>query len=86
MTHYCNAIKTSISLTLEGVDETVQIDPKIVPTSLFPVYLGSFNKKRLDLQLRIRRRYHYASFSLGNNFTFTLLRSEITSYMDHCCP
>ena len=86
MTHYCNAIKTAISLSFEGVDETEQIDSKVVPTSLFPVYVGSFNKKRLDLQLIICRRYHYTSFSLSNSLKFTLLRSEITSYMDHCCP
>ena len=48
-----NRIKTSVSLTLEGVHKTVQIDSKTVPTAFFPLSCGGFNEKRFDLQFGI---------------------------------
>lgn len=49
----CYRIETSVSLTLEGIHKTVQIDGKTVPTAFFPLSCGGFNEKRFDLQFII---------------------------------
>ena len=45
MTHNGNGVKTSVSLTLEGVHEAVKINGEVVPTALFPIGIGTFYKE-----------------------------------------
>lgn len=55
MTHDSNGIKTSIGLTLECINEAVQIDCKVIPAALFPVGVGTLDEERFNLEFVVGR-------------------------------
>lgn len=64
MPHDGDGIKTSIGLSFESIHEAVQIDGKVVPTTLLPVRVGTLDKEWFYFKLVVGGGYHDSSFSL----------------------
>lgn len=52
--HNSYTIQTPVSLPLERLDVTVQVNSKVIPAPLLPVHIRCLNKKWFHLQLIIR--------------------------------